>query len=56
MLGSGVPLFHTQSYSVSTMNNDFYANINDVAKAKGLTSNRALRLVGMENMEKNINF
>ena len=44
MLGSGVPLFHTQSYSVSTMNNDFYVNINDVAKAKGLTSNRALRL------------
>ena len=26
------------------MNDDFYVNINDVAKAKGLTSNRALRL------------
>ena len=44
MLGSSVPLFHTESYSVSTMNDDFYVNINDVAKAKGLTSNRALRL------------
>lgn len=44
MLGSSVPLFHTESYSVSTMNDDFYVNINDVAKAKGLTSNRAIRL------------
>ena len=44
MLGSSVPLFLTESYSVSTMNDDFYVNINDVAKAKGLTSNRSIRL------------
>lgn len=41
MLGSSVPIGSIRSYGVCTMNEEY---INEVAKAKGLSSNRSLRI------------
>lgn len=44
ILGNSVPMLLTSIYGVCAMKNEEYININEVAKAKGLSSNRSLRI------------